>query len=905
MVANTSSNSNTANDMLFAVPDDGNNPLSKNSNTSSRWKVMVIDDEQMVHDVSQMVLRNFSYKDRKLQFVHGYSGKDAIKLIQEHPDTAIILLDVVMETDNAGLDAVKYIRQELNNQSVRIILRTGQPGQAPEHVVVRMYDINDYLDKTKLTSQYLEIALITSLRSYDDIQTISVLSENNDTLESLVASRTKDLSEANSLLKQQMEEQAISHKALQLSEARLADAQRIAQIGHFEWEPQSDQMIWSDQIYKILSATKQDVPHSLEGFLSFISEEDRSIVEESMKSAFEKKCNYEFEHSLNLSSDEQRYVYQQGDISTDRETGKTILVGTIQDVTEKRLAELEMYKLSTAIEQVADSIMITDVEGVIEYINPAMSKMTGYSKDELVGQTPKILKSTKQSDVFYARMWNTIQQGLVFSDVIINKHKDGHYFYEEKTITPQKNQQGEIVNYISSGKDITERIEAQERLHHLAHHDALTGLPNRILLQDRLEQALARARWRKRKVAVLFLDIDRFKVINDTLGHDVGDLLIKDFSLRLDNCLREGDTIARFGGDEFVILLNDINASEDVPVIIEKMLASIALPFDAEPHELFVTSSTGISLFPKDGDNGPTLLKKADAAMYLAKRQGKNAYQFYSEKDEYESIEKLTLETELRRALQKNEFVLHYQPQLSLTTCKIESYEALIRWNHSKQGLIAPAHFLEILEETGMIVSVGEWVLNTACTQERLNQKQGQVPKRVAVNISVNQFMQSDFVSMVKRTLKNTKLEAKYLELEVTEGILIDNIEETAIKLNTLHSMGVFLSIDDFGTGYSSMNYLRRLPFDLLKIDRSFITDLTSNSDDGAITAAIITLAHSIGLEVIAEGVEKMEQLQFLDNLGCDSIQGYLCSPPLPADSFESMEEDLYITWKSQLKHFN
>ena len=898
-------NSQKESALLFADPEKKSNEDSKNQLPEANWKIMIIDDEEMVHEISQMVLRNFSYKDRKLQFIHGYSGKQAVDLIKQHPDTAIILLDVVMETDSAGLDVVKYIRDELDNKSVRIILRTGQPGQAPEHVVVRLYDINDYLDKSKLTSQYLEIALITSLRSYDDIQTISQLSDSNDTLESLVKSRTKDLYEANALLKKQMREQAISHKALQLSEARLADAQRIAQIGHFNWNPENNQMLWSEQIYKIFNTDKTANHHSLDEFLSFMSEDDRSLIEESIKLALKNNSNYEFEHSLKLPSNEKRYVYQQGDVSTDRETGKMIVIGTLQDITEKRLAEQEMYKLSTAIEQVADSIMITDINGIIEYVNPALSRMTGYSKDELVGQTPRILKSGRQPDIFYVRMWNTIQQGNTFSDVIINKHKNGHFFYEEKTITPQKNRQGQIINYISSGKDITERIEAQERLHHLAHHDALTGLPNRILLQDRLEQALARARWRKRKVAVLFIDIDRFKVINDTLGHDIGDLLIKGFSQRLQECLREGDTIARFGGDEFVIILNDINETSDIPLIIDKMLASIALPFDIDPHELFSTGSIGISLFPEDGDNSNTLLKKADAAMYLAKRKGKNAYQFYSDKDEYESIEKLTLETELRRALEKNEFVLHYQPQLSLTSCKVESYEALIRWNHSTQGLVAPAHFLGILEETGMILKVGEWVLNTACAQEKSNQQKGQVPKRVAVNISANQFTQSDFVDTVERTLHNTKLEAKYLELEVTEGILIENIEESARKLKTLHSIGVFLSIDDFGTGYSSMNYLRRLPFDMLKIDRSFISELTTNSDDGAITAAIITLAHSMGLEVIAEGVEEMEQLQFLDNLGCDSIQGYLCSPPLPADSFESMEEDLYLTWKSQLRHFS
>jgi len=897
------SNGKTSELLFSSEKGSSDNSESRNSDKQPMWKIMIIDDEQVMHDVSRMVLRNFSYKNRSLQFLHGYSGDDAIKLLKEHSDTAIIILDVVMETDTAGLDTVKYIREKIKNKTVRIILRTGQPGQAPEHVVVRLYDINDYLDKSKLTSQYLEISLITSLRSYDDICTISQLTRNNDTLESLVMSRTKDLSAANMLLKKQMDEQAIAIDALRVSEARLAEAQRIASIGHFEWNYIDDKIIWSQQIYQTFKIPKRATQSSLEDFLKFIAAEDQEFVKNEMNRAIKSKKAYDFEHRLQVDSNEVCYVRQQGDIVLGKNKDKPRLVGTIQNITERRLAEFEMRKLSLVVEQVADSIMITDAKGTIEYSNPAMSSMTGYSKKELVGKTPRLFKSGKQSDAFYSRMWDTIKRGLIFSEVVINKRKDGRLFYEEKTITPQTNPQGEVVNFISSGRDITDRIEAQERLQHLAHHDTLTGLPNRILLQDRLEQAISRAGWRKRKIAVLFLDMDRFKVINDTLGHNVGDSLLKDVAQRLSQCIREGDSVARFGGDEFTIVLNDINATEDIPMIAEKILTTISTAYQIDSRELFITTSIGISQFPDDGDNGQTLLKKADAAMYNAKRRGKNNYIFYTADDEDKKFEKLTLESELRRALERNEFVLHYQPQLSLSSCKVESYEALIRWQNPNQGFISPIHFIGLLEETGMIIKVGEWVLNEACSQEKSNQLAGNTPKRIAVNISVQQFKQKNFVDMVVKILRNVKLAPEYLELEVTEGILIDDIEETSKKLESLHSLGITLSIDDFGTGYSSMNYLRRLPFDLLKIDRSFITELTTNSDDGAITAAIITLAHSMGLEVIAEGVETMEQLQFLDNLGCDSIQGYLCSPPLPSDAFESMEDDLYLTWKTHLNH--
>ena len=891
-------------DLLFTDAGDVANEYKKpTSSGGSCWKILIIDDDEAVHDVTRMVLDDFRYKERGLELIHGYSGNEACELVKQHPDTAIMLLDVVMETDSAGLDTVKYIREQLNNKTIRIILRTGQPGQAPEHVVVRLYDINDYLDKSQLTSQYLETALITSLRSYDDICTINQLTDSNDTLESLVKMRTKDLSEANAMLQQQMKKQALAHEALQQSEARLADAQRIASIGHYEWSGFDDSMIWSEQIYRILELPPTSGPHTLTEFLSFIVDDDRGMVSGVMEKAIQRIKPYDIEHRLLRSSGEVCYVRQQGDASINSKSGKVQIVGTLQDVTEWHLAELEMRKLSAAVEQTADSIMITDQNGIIEYVNPAVTQMTGYSRDELVGQNPRILKSGKQSDAFYQRMWKTILKGEVFTEVVINRHKNSRLYFEEKTITPQKDTQGNIISYISSGKDITERMEAQERLHHLAHHDGLTGLPNRILLQDRLDQAISRSRWHKRKIAVLFLDLDRFKVINDTLGHNVGDIMLKEMALRLSDCVREGDTVARFGGDEFAIILNDIANEDDIPQVLNNIYNSLVAAFDCEGRELFVTTSIGISLFPDDGENGQTLLKKSDAAMYHAKRKGRNTFQFYSTDDEQQAIERLTLESSLRRALERDEFVIYYQPQLSLSSCKVESYEALLRWQHPEHGMVSPDNFIPLLEDTGMITSVGEWVLQSACAQEKANQLAGHDAKKVAVNISIHQFRQKDFIQMVERTLKNTGLDAKYLEIEVTEGVLIDDMKETSSKLEELHSMGISLSIDDFGTGYSSMNYLRRLPFDLLKIDRSFVSDVTSSSDDAAIAAAIITLAHSIGLEVVAEGVETMDQLCFLDKLGCDSIQGYLCSPPLPAAAFTKMEHDIYENWKGYLSH--
>ncbi len=505
-----------------------------------------------------------------------------------------------------------------------------------------------------------------------------------------------------------------------------------------------------------------------------------------------------------------------------------------------------MKKLSLAVEQTADSIMITDVNGKIEYVNSAFEEITGYKKTEILGQTPRILKSDAQNKKFYRRLWESILNGDVFSDVIINRRKDGTLYYEEKTITPQKDVMGKITHFISSGKDITERMESQDLLKHLAHHDNLTGMPNRLLFQDRLRQSMSRVSWHKRIIAILFIDLDRFKRINDTLGHEVGDQLLCQAAERLNGCLREGDTVARLGGDEFAVILNDLASRDDISPICEKIIHSLTQPFVINGNELFVSASIGIAQFPLDCEDNKTLLKKADMAMYEAKAKGGENYCFYSDQGNAGQFERLSLESKLRRALENNEFFLHYQPQLHLKNVQVISREVLLRWTHPEFSDITPNIFITVLEETGLISPVGEWIMLQACKDEMIRQKAGFVPQRVAVNLSIRQFKQSNFVSRVEDIINQTGIKADCLELEVTESLLIKDISETAKTLHELHELGVKLSIDDFGTGYFSMNYLKRLPFDTLKIDQSFVRDIMQNKDDAAITSAIITLAHSM-----------------------------------------------------------
>jgi diguanylate cyclase (GGDEF)-like protein len=417
-------------------------------------------------------------------------------------------------------------------------------------------------------------------------------------------------------------------------------------------------------------------------------------------------------------------------------------------------------------------------------------------------------------------------------------------------------------------------------------------LPNRVLFLDRLEQALARATWHKRPTAVLHLDLDRFKVINDTVGHPIGDRVLKVIAERLNAAVRKGDTVARLGGDEFVVALADLAEVHDVPRVAEKLIAALHPPVVIDGREYFVTASIGVSLHPWDGDDAETLLRNADVAMYRAKEKGKNNFQFYSPAMNAEAPRRLAIETDLRRALERREFLLHYQPKVDLATGRVAGMEALLRWQHPKQGLISPLDFIPLLEETGLIVPVGEWVLRSACAQNRSWQEAGLAPLRVAVNLSARQFKQPGLVEMVGEVLAEVGLDPGLLELELTESILLEHTEESLATLRRFHDMGIHLALDDFGTGYSSLSYLKRFPIDSLKIDRSFIHDVTTNPDDATIARTVIAMAHNLRMTAVAEGVETREQLEFLRSHECDQMQGYYFSRPLAAEAFAQLLAD-------------
>jgi diguanylate cyclase (GGDEF)-like protein len=437
-----------------------------------------------------------------------------------------------------------------------------------------------------------------------------------------------------------------------------------------------------------------------------------------------------------------------------------------------------------------------------------------------------------------------------------------------------------------------ERKHAEDQLTHLAQFDTVTGLPNRHLFRDRLGQSLTQAQRSERQVAVLFIDLDRFKAVNDTYGHAVGDTLLKQVAARLGECVRSGDTVARLSGDEFAVVLSGMAKADDAGMVAQKVVNALAAPFELDGHQAYISASIGVSLYPGDGDQVDTLLKNADTAMYRAKQQGRNGYQFYLPEMNERLMERLQLETKLRGALDRGEFRLHYQPKVSLDTGAISGFEALLRWQQGER-LVSPADFIPILEDTGLIVPVGEWVLRGVCEQIRQWQERGIAARPVAINLSTRQFQHKNLVLMVAQILRETGVAPDLLELELTESLLMSDAKEAAEMLHELKSLGVRLSIDDFGTGYSSLAYLKRFPLDTLKIDREFIRDTVTDPDDATLTLTIINLAHSMRLKVVAEGVETGAQLDFLRRNGCDEMQGYYFARPMPAEEcLQALIED-------------
>ncbi|MFA9216030.1 MAG: EAL domain-containing protein [Sphingomonadaceae bacterium] len=552
------------------------------------------------------------------------------------------------------------------------------------------------------------------------------------------------------------------------------------------------------------------------------------------------------------------------------------------DITARKEAEEKLRLSATVLEHIADGVMVIDAGGTIVAVNPAFSQITGYSEEEALGRDRTLTRSGRHDETFYNALWDELQNTGFWRGEIWNLRKSGETYLEWLTVSAVRDTRGQTTHYVGVFSDITLVRESQEKLDHMAHHDPLTALPNRLLFHDRLQHALQRATREKEQLALLFIDLDRFKNVNDTLGHHIGDELLKQVARALSEKLREGDTLARLGGDEFIVLLEDVDGQFGASLVAEKLVAMFEQPFMVAGHELFVTCSVGISLFPGDATDLNMLIRNADVAMYQAKARGRNGFSFYAPSMTGEGVERLRLETFLRRSIEKDEIFLNYQPQLEIDTGRLIGVEALVRWNHPELGLVPPVRFIPLAEDTGFINQLGKWVLFESCRQMMRWQEAGLVVPKIAVNLSAKQFERGSIVNMVAEILRETGLEPHRLQLEVTESVIM-NTGDAMVFINDLHSIGVGLAIDDFGTGYSSLAYLKQLPVQTLKIDRSFIKDISTDVNDEAIAIAIIQLGKSMNLSVIAEGVETEQQAIFLLRHGCNLAQGYYYSKPLLA----------------------
>ncbi|HEY6898127.1 MAG TPA: EAL domain-containing protein [Rhodocyclaceae bacterium] len=562
---------------------------------------------------------------------------------------------------------------------------------------------------------------------------------------------------------------------------------------------------------------------------------------------------------------------------------EALAVLTIQDISARKRSERRLLLSDKVFEYASEAILITDPEGVILRVNPAFTWLTGFRPDEAVGRKPNILKSGKHDDAFYTQLWRDLIANGHWEGEVWDKRKDGSFYPKWITINAVQ-QHGHITHYVALFSDITERKENENRVHFLANHDHLTGLPNRRMLEERALRATGNDRRRPQAMALLLLDLDRFKLVNDTLGHHVGDKLLIEVARRLTACVRTSDTVVRVGGDEFVVLIEDMDDRETIAHLADKVQEALSQPVLVEGNTLHTPPSIGIALYPDDGSDIETLLRNADTAMYRVKTNGRNGWAFFTAAMTEEVRERLSLEADLRRALPNRELLLHFQPQFDQGRITA-TWEALLRWNHPQLGLLPPERFIALAEETGLIVPIGHWVLREACRTLKDWEAQGMGLCRVAVNLSARQFGTPHLLDSIRDALRDFQLQPEQLELEITESLLMDRGEATLGTLKALKEIGVSLTLDDFGTGYSSLGYLKSFCVDRLKIDRSFVRDIEQDPEDAAIVKAVISLAQALNLEVVAEGVETENQRSFLRAQGCHTTQGFLDARPMPAHS--------------------
>lgn len=683
-------------------------------------------------------------------------------------------------------------------------------------------------------------------------------------------------------------ERDLAEAALRRSEERFELALAGSNDGIWDWDIKAGTLFWSDRVFELLGHSPGAFEPSLEVFENLVHPEQRASVLEALNAHLERAVPYAVEQRLQRKDGEYGWFLARGEAVRDTAGRPVRMVGSMTDIGAAKQAEASLQLANRAIEAARNGIIIVDATRMaITYVNPAIETITGYAADELLGRDPMLLAGSDTQQPGLRELALALKERRSAELLLRGHDRDNTLYWHELYLSPVFDEAGELTHWVSIINDVTEQQRYQRQLEYRAQHDELTGLANRNLMRDRLDQSLIYADRHGRNVAVLFVGLDRFKLVNDSLGHPAGDELLKVIAKRLVGLARRGDTVARHGGDTFVVLLADVAREEDVSRIARRVLEAASEPVRIDGHDIHVTSSIGISLFPRDGAKADRLIQSADTAMYQAKELGRNNFQFFRAELNARMLERLTLEGRLQRALREQEMVLYYQPQVRLRDGSVAGVEALVRWRHPELGLVAPCRFIPLAEETGLIVPLGDWVLREACRQ-MARWRAGPVgAMTTAVNLSVRQLEQEDFPERVAAILQESGLEPHLLELEVTESALMAEPEQMVERLKRIKALGCKLSLDDFGTGYSSLGYLKKYPFDRLKIDRSFVSDITTEPHDAAIAKTIIAMARTLGLEVLAEGVETESQLTYLQRNGCDLVQGFLLGHPEMPDDLE------------------
>jgi diguanylate cyclase (GGDEF)-like protein/PAS domain S-box-containing protein len=794
-------------------------------------RILVVEDERIVALNLQQRLVKLGYEVPAIVA----SGEHALQKMQDlRPD--LVLMDINIEGAMDGIETASRIPPELN---IPVIYLTA-------------YSEDATLERARGTKPYGYLVKPFSERAL------------HATIQMVLERRNTDL-------------------ALEDKEERLRLALDAAEMGSWELDVVSRKLLSMGTSDELFGFSPEVISTSWDALLNRVYIDDRAAVSSALDNAIlgGSSCQIEF-RSIHADG-KMRWLKVQGKVfNARRDVGSHRIIGVVQDVTERKMAEQNLRQAATVFAASPDGILVLDKSLAILSANQSYCEITGETLDEVIGKQPHQLSSKLLPPQSRKEILKALQTTGSWTGDLRGARKSGEHFPLLANIAAVRDEADELTHYVVVFSDLTAVRNAEQKLYHLAHHDPLTGLPNRLLARDRLETALDRAQRRNQRVALLFIDLDYFKRVNDTLGHNVGDELLRTIAERLQNCVRHEDTVARLGGDEFMVMLDRIERMEEVVIVTEKIIAALNLPMRLDARELSISASIGISLYPDDAKTRDDLIRAADTAMYTAKGQGRNRYTFYTAKMTAAAVHYMELDQDLRRGLKQNELVLHYQPQIDMDSGEVVGVEALIRWQHPTKGLVGALDIIPIAEESGLIVEIGEWVLRRACEQAREWRAAGVQPLRIAVNVSARQMHQARLIGVIKNIFEETQMPPGQLEIEITESTL-QSEDACVATLRELKSLGVTLAIDDFGTGYSCLSSLKNLPIHRVKIDRAFVRDMPQDLNDVAIAEAIIAMAHRLHLQVVAEGVETVAQEELLRSRGCDEVQGYLYAKPLAA----------------------